>query len=205
MLGGQPRNGDGRFAEWKGTNPEVTLDDASSVQGMLDADSSLPETFRYEAVGERGSLVVLMFVSPDLDRGEYIDMGRSRIGKRVYQPVVTAAMTRIREMPGVVAVNIAVDSAASVDDPKPPVRATAVGPLYARGKRQVVDMTLVGPEGEFTAPVPAERRDEPVTWLAQTGQYPVLERIVGSKETERLLREHAMDSIPESRPADTLF
>lgn len=197
MLGGQPRNGDGRFAEYVGTRPELTLD--TDIQGMLDADDSLPEMFRYEAVGERDSLVVLMFVSPDLDRGEYIDMGRSRIGKRVYQRVVAAAMTRIREMPGVVAVNIA------VDDPKPPVRATAVGPLYARGKRQVVDMTLVGPEGEFTAPVPAERRDEPVTWLAQTGQYPVLERIVGVKETERLLHEHAMDSIPDSRPADTLF
>lgn len=199
MWGDPPRSTDGRFAEWKGSHPEVALDDAPSVQGMVDTDDSLPDMFRYEVVGERGALVVLMFAPYDLDRSEFIDMERSRVGRRTYRTATAAAMNRLRGLPGVVAVNIA------VDEPRSSVEASVQGASYARDGRRVVDVRLVGPEGEFTAPVPAERRDEPVAWLAQTGQFPVLERVVGARETERLLREHAMDSVPESRPADTLF
>lgn len=203
------RDTDGRFAEKAGTAAEISLradwagtdplDDAGAVQGMLDADDSLPEAFRYEAVGEQGSLVVLMFAPADMDRSEFIDMDRSRVGKRAYRPHVRGAMTRISQLPGVVAVHIA------VDEPAPSVSATPQGPVYAREGRRVVDMRLVGPEGEFTAPVPAERRAAPVEWLAQTGQYPVLERVIGPAATSRLLRKHSKDAVAGSQPADTLF
>lgn len=196
---GVRRDTGGRFTEWKGTVPDIRLDDAASVQRALDSDESLPSDFRYVAAGTPGALTVFMFAPHDMDRGEFIDLDRSRIGKLSYQPRVRAAVTRLRELPGVKWVNV------MNDDLPVEVNATQQGHPYRRSGRHVVDIKLTGPAGSFTAPVPSDRSQEAVQWLAQTGQYPVLEKVVGPAEAERLISKHSTDSAPEDDAPDTLF
>ncbi len=193
------RDTGGRFAEWKGTNPEVRLDDAASVQSVLDGDETLPPRFRYVAAGEPGALTVFMFAPHSMDREEYLDMQRSRVGERAYRPEIRGAMTRLRELPGVKWVSIV------PDDPPADVKLTQQGYPYTRAGRHVVDIKLSGPAGSFTAPVPSTRSQEALEWLAQTGQFPVLEKVVGPDEAERLIREHSSDSAPESAAPGALF
>jgi hypothetical protein len=199
MYGEQPRSGDGKFAEWKGTHPEVSLNDQASVQSALDADSTLPPRFRYVAAGSPGALTVFMFAPHDMEQNEYLDVQRSRLGKKAYQPEVRRAMTRIMEMPGVKWMSVV------PDEPPAEVKLTQQGYPYTRNGRHVVDVKLTGPAGSFTAPVPSGRSQEAVEWLAQTGQFPVLEKVVGPEEAERLIRAQARDSVPEFTTDDTLF
>lgn len=196
---GVRRDTGGRFTEWKGTNPDIRLDDADSAQRALDADESLPSDFRYVAAGTPGALTVFMFAPHDMERGEFIDLERSRVGKLSYQPRVRAAVTRLREVPGVKWVNV------MNEDPPVEVKLVQQGYWYRRSGRHVVDIKLTGPAGSFTAPVPSTRSQEAVEWLAQTGQYPVLEKVVGPAEAERLIRKHKSDSAPENDTPDTLF
>ncbi len=108
-------------------------------------------------------------------------------------------MNRILGMPGVRWVNVV------PDEPPAPVKMTQQGYPYKRHGVHVVDIKLTGPAGSFTAPVPSNRSQEAVQWLAQTGQYPVLEKVVGESEATRLIRAHASDTAPEQETPDTLF
>lgn len=194
------RDTGGRFTEWKGTNPDIRLDDAASVQSALDTDESLPSGFRYVAVGMPGALTVFVCAPHDMDRGDYIDLERSRVGRLTYQPHVRAAITRLHEIPGVKWVNVMRDELLT------DIQLTPQGRPYQRSGRHVVDIKLTGPAGSFTAPVPSTRSQEAVKWLAQTGQYPVLEKVVGSDEARRLIQKHRSDEAPPSGGApDTLF
>lgn len=196
---GVHRDTGGRFAEWKGTNPEVVLFDAATVQARVDAEEGLPEGFRYVVAGGEGAYTVLMYAPHDMPRNEYMDVERSRIGTRTFLPHIRAAATRLTQLPNVKWVQVL------HEDPPAEVKLTQQGYPYRRRGRQVVDIKLTGAAGSFTAPVPLGRSQEAVEWLAQTGQFPVLEKVVGPEEAGRLIEQHADDMAPSQSEPDALF
>lgn len=189
----------GRFTEWKGTDPEVVLFDAATVQARVDAEEGLPEGFRYVVAGGEGAYTVLMYAPHDMPRSAYMDVERSRIGTKTFLPHIRAAANKLSQLPNVKWVQVV------HEDPPVEVKLVQQGYWYRRSGRHVVDIKLTGPAGSFTAPVPSTRSQEAVEWLAQTGQYPVLEKVVGPAEAERLIRKHKSDSAPENDTPDTLF
>lgn len=87
----QERYDDGRFGGKIGSAPDITL-------------SNLPEKYDYEYVKDEGTgnVVVILRVPHGTPRNEYVDVPRSRIGPKEYQPEIRQAITVLKSQPDVV-------------------------------------------------------------------------------------------------------
>jgi len=168
----QPRDQAGRFGEKTGAPPEITLAD-------------LPKGFRYERVADEstGNVVVIMHATHGTPRSDYVDMARSRIGRKEYRPEVRAAITRLKAEPGVVEVIVREDD--------PPFAMRVVGRPYLRRGSEVVDVTLDGEHGSFDAPIPVTQAANAASvaqYLVQHNHDAVLDKVVGVERRQQMFQ-----------------
>lgn len=184
----------GKFSPHTGLDSAVRLP-ATPVQPTRDEVQAAvdqltpPPGAEYRIEGDPGAYTAFIMVPSDLPRSAYIDE-RSRAASKTYTDEYRAAQTELRELEDVKFVNV-------IRAPEVPVDASRTSQPYAYQGRSVVDMELTSTRGQFIARVPSSRTGDAVQWLAQTGQFPVLERVVGRAEAGRLIRAAAADA-----PAD---
>lgn len=181
----------GKFSPHTGLNSAVRLP-ATPVEPTRDEVQEVvdqltpPPGAEYRIEGFPGAYTAYIMVPSDLPRSAYIDE-RSRAASKVYTDAYRAAQTELRELEDVKFVNV-------IRAPEVPVQTARTSHPYAYQGRSVVDMELSSDRGAFTARVPQSREDDAVQWLAQTGQFPVLERVMGRAEAGRLIRAAESDA-----------
>lgn len=189
----------GKFSAHTGLDSAVRLPaipqepSRDEVQAAVDRLTPPPGA-EYRIEGVPGAYTAYIMVPSDLPRSTYIDE-RSRAASKVYTDEYRAAQTELRELEDVKFVNV-------IRAPEVPVQAARTSHPYAYKGRSVVDIELSSDRGAFTARVPQSREDDAVQWLAQTGQFPVLERVVGRAEAGRLIRTAESEA---PTPGDGLF
>lgn len=181
----------GKFSPHTGLDSAVRLP-ATPVQPTRDEVQEAvdrlnpPQGAEYRIEGDPGAYTAYIMVPSDFPRSAYIDE-RSRAASKTYTDEYRAAQTALRELDDVKFVAV-------IRAPEVPVDTSRTSHPYAYQGRSVVDMELTSPRGRFIARVPSTREDDAVQWLAQTGQFPVLERVVGRAEAGRLIRATKSDA-----------
>lgn len=189
----------GKFAPHEGLESAVRLPaipvepTRDDVQAAVD-ELTPPPGAEYRVEGYPGAYTAYIMVASDIPREAYIDP-RSHTSSKTYTDEYRAAQTALRALPDVKFVSV-------IRAPEVPVEASRTSHPYAYQGRSVVDMELTSPRGTFTARIPSTREEDAVQWLAQTGQFPVLERVVGRAEAGRLIRSAEADAPAEG---DGLF
>lgn len=186
-----PRDRVGKFSSYKGLDSAVRLPpepvelSRDDVQALADAIPT-PDNTEVRVEGIPGAYTAYIMVAADMPRETYLDP-RSRVASRKYKPEYHALQLRLRDLPDV-------KFASVIRAPEVEVQAERTSHPYAYQGRSVVDIELTSDRGAFTARVPSTREDDAVQWLAQTGQFPVLERVVGRAEAGRLIRAASADA-----------
>lgn len=194
-----PRDRVGKFSPYKGLDSEVRLPPEPVVLSRDDVQEyadevPVPDNTEVRIEGIPDAYTAYIMVAADMPRDTYMDP-QSRVASRRYTPEYHALQLRLKNLPGVKFVSL-------IRAPEVVVDAERTSHPYAYQGRAVVDIELTSDRGSFTARVPQSREHDAVEWLAQTGQFPVLEQVVGQAEAGRLIRAAQRGQV---EPGDGLF